>query len=399
MANNSMFTSLAVKQRVIGHYKGKYNGPTLIFFGGIHGNEPAGVSALKKVFLSIKENVNDFKGELIALSGNLNALSKNIRFQEEDLNRIWADQRLESLDIKTKLGTLNAEEKEMQELYAMLLQILDSCEPPFYFIDLHTTSSDTIPFLIINDSLLNRKFTKNYPLPVILGIEEYLNGALLSYLNELGYVSIGFESGQHTSEEAVENAKNFIWYTLILTGFYNVHSSIFESLKQSILKAGNYQKKFFEIYFQRLVSSNESFQMQPGYTNFQDLTKGEIFAHDHNGAVISAHNTQIFMPLYQKSGNEAYYLIRPIPMLFLTVSKYVRRFRLDSVLTILPGVTRDSNDIHILRVNKRVARFLAKPIFHLLGYRARSQGEHHLILKSREYNSKLAMYKKAPWFT
>lgn len=398
MANNSMFTSLAVKQRVIGHYKGKYNGPTLIFFGGIHGNEPAGVSALKKVFLSIKEHANDFKGELIALSGNLNALSKNIRFQEEDLNRIWVDQRLESLDIKTKLGTLNAEEKEMQELYAMLLQILDSCEPPFYFIDLHTTSSDTVPFIIINDSLLNRKFTKNYPLPIILGIEEYLSGALLSYLNELGYVSIGFESGQHTSKDAVVNAKNFIWYTLILTGFYKVNKQVFESIQQNIHAAGKHQKCFFEIFFRRTVDHADTFEMLPGYSNFQKLKKGEVFAKDSNGEIIASYNTQIFMPLYQKKGNEAYYLIRPIPRLFLIISKYVRRLRLDSALTILPGISRDSKDKQILIVNKRIAKFMAKDIFHLLGYRARSMGEHYLILKSREYNSKMAMYKKAPWF-
>ena len=32
--------------RIIGHIKGRQPGPTLVFFGGIHGNEPSGIFAL-----------------------------------------------------------------------------------------------------------------------------------------------------------------------------------------------------------------------------------------------------------------------------------------------------------------------------------------------------------------
>ena len=35
------------------------------------------------------------------------------------------------------------------------------------------------------------------------GIEEYLNGPLLSYINELGYVAFGFEGGQHDDISAI----------------------------------------------------------------------------------------------------------------------------------------------------------------------------------------------------
>ena len=37
-------------KRIIGHIKGDLPGPTLIFFGGIHGNEQSGVTALEHVF-------------------------------------------------------------------------------------------------------------------------------------------------------------------------------------------------------------------------------------------------------------------------------------------------------------------------------------------------------------
>ena len=41
-------------ERIIGHVSGKETGPTLVFFGGIHGNEPSGVDALEHVFAQLK---------------------------------------------------------------------------------------------------------------------------------------------------------------------------------------------------------------------------------------------------------------------------------------------------------------------------------------------------------
>ena len=36
--------------RVIGHVAGGKPGPTVVFFAGIHGNEPSGVFAMHRVF-------------------------------------------------------------------------------------------------------------------------------------------------------------------------------------------------------------------------------------------------------------------------------------------------------------------------------------------------------------
>jgi hypothetical protein len=78
----------------------------------------------------------------------------------------------------------NEDEKQQLFIQETINLILEEESGPFYFFDLHTTSSDTIPFITVNDSLLNREFTSMYPLPSILGIEEYLEGPLLSYINE-----------------------------------------------------------------------------------------------------------------------------------------------------------------------------------------------------------------------
>jgi len=69
----------------------------VVFFGGIHGNETAGVFALKKVFDEIRSKKTPIYGQMYAISGNLGALESKQRFQIEDLNRIWLPDRIERI--------------------------------------------------------------------------------------------------------------------------------------------------------------------------------------------------------------------------------------------------------------------------------------------------------------
>jgi hypothetical protein len=46
----------------------------------------------------------------------------------------------------------------------------------------------SLPFITINDALINLKFSNCSPISIVLEIEEYLEGPILNYLNSLGYV-------------------------------------------------------------------------------------------------------------------------------------------------------------------------------------------------------------------
>jgi len=381
--------------RIIGHIRGSSPGPTVIFFGGVHGNEPAGILALKRVFAQLKKETADFSGEFFGVAGNLPALAKNVRFIDEDLNRIWFAHRMGSTTFSESKRTV--EENEMTTLRTLINQILETASPPFYFIDLHTTSGETEPFIVMNDSLLNRRFTKKFPLPSILGIEEYLTGALLSYINEMGYVAFGFESGQHEDAKAITNAECFIWYTLGLTGFYPMNEKVLQVAKRK-LSESHTPKRFFEIYHQHLIAPGETFIMEPGFVNFQIVPKGRKIAVYRNVPIVTQKNRQLFMPLYQNKGYEGFYFIRSVPHFFLWLSKYLRKVRADGLLVWLPGVKWASGKKDALYVDQRIARFFAKSLFHLLGYRASTMDESHLVLKSRDRNSKRSDYKGAPWY-
>ncbi|MBO0322983.1 succinylglutamate desuccinylase/aspartoacylase family protein [Muricauda sp. CAU 1633] len=376
-------------ERIIGHLSGNREGPTVVFFAGIHGNEPAGVLALKQVFKRLIAKKVDLEGEIFAVAGNLGALKKQVRFQAVDLNRIWFPERISN--ILSDEHNNNAEEEELKLLYGVLCKILEKGNPPFYFIDLHTTSSDTTPFIVLNDSLLNRKYASNYPLPIILGIEEYLEGALLSYINELGYVSLGFESGQHNDSKAVENCVDFIEFTLQLT-------DVVRTSKSDGNGFNNASHTFYEIYHQHTIGAEDIFRMFPGFTNFQEVPKGTEIAVNNDAVLKTKKRRQIFMPLYQDQGGEGFYFIRPIPKFLLWLSKELRRFKVDHLLVKLPGVQWKSDKKDTLLVDQRIARFMAKSIFHLLGYRARQFDETHLVVKSREIASRNNEYKGAGWF-
>jgi len=200
---NQYRTNFFHDKRILGEFYGTNTGPTVIIFAGIHGNEKAGVHASDKVIQKINERHLKFKGNLHIILGNINALNKGIRFEKVDLNRIWQNDHIEALE--NNKGELSSEEKEQSDILIIIKNILIHQPGPFYFLDLHTTSATSVPFITISDSLNNRKFSSNFPIPVVLGIEEYLDGPLLTFINEFGHIALGFEGGSHDAPSSIVN--------------------------------------------------------------------------------------------------------------------------------------------------------------------------------------------------
>ncbi len=383
--------------RIIGRIDGTKPGPCLIFFGGIHGNEPLGVHTLNQVIAQLKKKQDLFHGTLIAIGGNLWALERSMRYQEADLNRMWTQDRLNVLADGTFIPK-NEDEKQQLEIFRLLKDILINETGPFYFFDLHTTSSPTIPFITVNDSMLNRKFTKQYPLPLVLGIEEFLDGPLLSYINELGYVSFGFEGGQHDDLDSIKNLEVFIYLSLVFTGALPKNAVDYEEyIAHWNTFTQNYQR-FYEIYHRFEVKENERFKMKPGFSNFQNINRDEILATINDKIIRSTGKSIIFMPLYQLKGSDGYFLIRKIPGFFLWLSSILRKYRMDRILILLPGIRWSSSLRDTMIVNRRVAPLITRQLLHLFGYRCKLKNDNYLIIKNREYRSRKQDYEQEKWF-
>ncbi|WP_298893682.1 succinylglutamate desuccinylase/aspartoacylase family protein [uncultured Psychroserpens sp.] len=380
--------------RIIEHIKGHHQGGTIVFFGGIHGNETAGIFALETVLKTLDPDT--IHGSIYGISGNLQALKSNQRYLDKDLNRLWTKEQLRALQKKT---SFNSEEQEQLELFQLLEKIIASNSGPFYFIDFHTTSSKTLPFITINDALINRKFSKLFPVPIVLGIEEYLNGPLLSYINELGYVSLGFESGQHDEKEAIDNCISFIFLTLVYAEIIDrIHIDPFENYYQQLQSNAQQVSDIFEVVYLHQIQKDEVFKMKEGFKSFQNITKETVLATSNQKTIKSSYNARLFMPLYQSKGSEGFFVIKTIKPFFLKLSAVLRRLKFDGLLVILPGISWENNNKEALRVNLKVAKFFAKSIFHLLGYRNKKLNANHVLLYNRERASKSNDYKNEIWY-
>ncbi|AXG68562.1 succinylglutamate desuccinylase [Kordia sp. SMS9] len=366
---------LDVKRTIYSHTNPKAT-KTLVFIGGIHGNEPAGIYGLQHVIAAICKHKLELQCNLYALAGNLNAIQKNIRYETTDLNRLWTHENIQKITSQTTFNS--QEEKEQAELHECIQDILNTHSGTFIFIDLHTTSSETIPFITISDSLKNRAFVSNFQLPIILGIEEYLDGPLLTYINEFGYIALGFEAGQHEDPEAVKNCETFIWQALMAAEALTKHTiEPLNVLPKNFLKVKNLGT-FYEISDRYHLKKEENFTMKPGFKNFDTIQKSQEIATSNSTTINANVSGKIFMPLYQKQGDDGFFIITEISTFWLKLSSMFRTLNLHHVLRILPGVQQDKSNANALIVNPKIAAFLATKIFHLFGYRKK-------VLKSEKW--------------
>lgn len=375
-------------QREIGRYGDTTVGPTVVVIAGIHGNEPSGIFALKHVFERMYELHPDFKGNIVALSGNLPALERGERFIKNDLNRIWQSERVEEI----KNGLLDVDEilpdiNQQIDIYRHIETIFKKHPGPYYFIDLHTTSADSVPFITLNDTLRNRKFALNFPVPIILGIEEFLNGPLMSYINELGPIAMGFEAGSHDDLQSIKNHESCIWLALKAIGCLDEdHIPDYKRHYGRLAGQSIDGKRVFEIRFRYARTEAEGFEMQAGFQNFQPIKKETFLARNKKENIHALETGRIFLPLYQQMGDDGFFIIREIKWFWLGVSAWLRKYNFGRFLRWLPGITIKDNHVRTFKINAGIARWFVLDIFHLLGYRRVASCNNHHYFTRRKFD-------------
>lgn len=361
--------------------------PTLIVLGGLHGNEPAGVRAAERLLAWLGEARPPLRGRLVALAGNLEALAAGRRYIDQDLNRIWTEAGLARLRQSPGAAAdpdAGAEAREMAELYALLWAEIEAAEGPVYIIDAHTTSSQSAPFILFGDTLPNRAFARRFPVPLVLGLEEQVEGTLLSHLVDIGCIAIGVEGGQHDDPSAIDNLEAVLRLALIAAGMLPPEAMPDQgACRDRLARSREGLPGVMEVRHRHPVAPEDRFAMRPGYLNFQPIAAGEILAGDRRGPVRAVEAGRILMPLYQGQGEDGYFITRPISPAWLGVSELLRRLPLRWLLPILPGVARHPDLAGALVVDTRVARFFPLQVFHLLGYRKQTWSTDRLVIRRR----------------
>jgi predicted deacylase len=371
-------------QRIRWSLQGSKEGPVLVLFVGIHGNEKAGVKAADNLFSRLKESEPELDGSIFVITGNIPALQMGVRFIDTDLNRLW-----EMPDTVTSQRSLNgiastseySESREIKECINQIIAENGNTARDFIFADLHTTSSKSCGFILLNDTLDNRELARKFPLPQILGIEENIYGTLLSYINNLGYKAIGFEAGAHHDDISVQRSEAFLELLLHNTGIRSLKEKRIMQLADDLQCPDDIPETYYEIRYHKLLDDPKKFKMMSGFKNFDFIEKDTPLAYEREKLIVAPVSGRIFMPLYQNKGHDGFLIIREVSDFWLELSAYFRNSFLNNILKYLPGVSVINS--RSFEVDLTIARFLVKNIFHLLGYRVVQKDEDTLICHKR----------------
>ncbi len=308
------------QKRVITKYIGAKPGPLLIVFGGMHGNEPAGIRAIEMMakMLDVEPITNpdfEYRGSFLGLVGNLKAHRENKRFVNSDLNRSFTAENLKIVN--------ESDESELQNELLEIKQILKEVHLAIHEIkpekvvvlDLHTTSSFGGIFSIVTDNAESLKIAIELHAPVITGMLDGIKGTTLHYFIEENFgvpmVPVTFESGQHNEQLSVNRAIAGITNCMRTIGSVspehveNQHDNLLIEHSRDLPKVSRLISKHH-------IADGDNFKMLPNYKNFQRIKEGEVLAQDVNGNISASDDSLILMPLYQKQGEDGFFLIQKL---------------------------------------------------------------------------------------
>jgi succinylglutamate desuccinylase len=319
----------------------------------------------------------------VAFAGNLKSLKRGVRFIDRDLNRLWNKSSLFALQAQDPSQD-DAEEAEARELLSCFKKELACAKGKVLIMDLHTSSADGPPFSCMGDTIPNRKLAFALPVPVILGLEEAIDGALLDWFYEQGHVAIAVEGGKHESKETVDNLEAMVWISLVASG--NLH-------ERDVPRLGDFKRllerevrgipHIVEIRHREIIHPGEHFHMIPGFKTFDRVQKETPLA-EKDGKVLRAdEDGYVLLPLYQGQGEDGFFLGRRVPRFWLLVASLLRRLRASKLLPLLPGVRRHPHKKDRFLVDPKIARWGTVQVFHLLGYRRRRPEGDQLVFSRR----------------
>lgn len=301
-----------ITKREIGRYAGTEQDTLLIVLGGVHGNEPAGVKAIQQVLDSLQNLSLPFTGTIVGFVGNMKALNEGKRFITTDLNRLWSKDRANNPNSKPE-NVLNEEEKEQIQIIESIQSLNLSQYKKVFLLDLHTTSASGGVFCVANLSQNARNIAMATGVTTLIEAEKVFSSTTLNYANELGIDSITLEGGQHEEPEAVDNMVAFIFKVMSLLKLIEPdHIPDFEQ-KENLLKS--YSKglpKVMEFTYRHAINESDEFMMLPGFKNFDKVSEDQLLAHDKLGNLRAPEKGYLLMPLYQKLGEDGYFLIQEV---------------------------------------------------------------------------------------
>ena len=273
----------------------------------------SGIEAINNVFRFLEEDKIEVKGKLVGLAGNLQAIEAKRRFLDYDLNRCWTPEKINNVFQKEE-HLLKNEDIELKALFETIDILLEEDYDHTFIIDLHATSSDNGNFVIHSGLPANDSILKSLKLPIVVNLDSFIEGTLLKYYKMPGVTSFAFEGGQIGSQKTVEIHTYGIWEFMYQCGMIPEQHDIgrilhYEELVSSI---HSHSPEMLRVLYRHGVERKDYFRMKPGFGSFQPVEKGELLAEDKKGLITAPVEGRIFMPLYQNTGEDGFFIVEEV---------------------------------------------------------------------------------------
>ena len=291
--------------RTLDVLRGDADGPSLVIVAGIHGNEPAGIEAAQQVLHTLRARAVPVRGELTVLCGNVRALRQQQRFMQRDLNRVWTAAGTQRV-LSSSIESLEHEDLEHRELHDEITAAAARARGSLFLADCHTSSAAGVPFILYGGSEAQREFVSAFPIPVISGIVEQVDGVLSEYARGLGFTTFSVEGGQHDAVEARTALRCIIWLCLHKAGLIDEVDEV--TAARELLQAMRQDlPRTVEVISRHAITPDDAFVMELGFRNVDRIKKGQLLAHDKRGEVRAEHDGVVVLPLYQKLGSDGFF--------------------------------------------------------------------------------------------
>lgn len=264
-------------------------GPTVLFMGSVHGNEPAGTKAIQEVFAEVKDKNLLKKGVIIGLAPtNQKAYKESKRLIDADLNRILKPHKNPRL-YEEHLANKVLEEIKNTDVLLDLHTTL-AAGPPSVFVDFPTKANEDFA------KILDAEFSL-FDWPRLYENNKY---GFTSYDTtraafELGKSGIILECGQHEDTASIEVAKDAIWRTL---AYFELIERDFSETKE--------QTRIFFTQIESKLSDDDHFAKK--WKHLEKVTEGEVLAVRENGErLTSPEDGRILFPKHGAQAEGEWY--------------------------------------------------------------------------------------------
>ena len=271
-----------IKNDYVLKYSSNKKGPIVIITGLVHGNEIVGLDVIYELYTKLQnKSIKLLKGKIYFILCNIKALNENVRFIDENMNRIFFDKNSASKSIEGKrVGEIKKIIKLIQK---------NNKGSKIYNIDMHSVSKGDFKICVLdkNDLKFRNMVKKSSNMKLFFYTDFNLfKGSLIGYLSKIGIKSFCIECGNHTSLNAkkvgVKEIKSFL---------KNLDMIRKLQLKLSIFK------KIREYEFEEIIKAYKGLVLNKNILTETFVKEGEIIGtYEKNKKYVSPKDYYILMP-------------------------------------------------------------------------------------------------------